>query len=520
MSRIRAALLFTALYAPLAHAGDFLDARFSFNLTDENLLVKPGQTVPSIPGVRFGAPIPRWGLFFYENYDSRLSGFENFTNMVLYKDLMFGQEEIEGALVLRFSSVSDVLSGIYDGGSYIKWTHWMDAARGSNTNISVTAFPFSSDLFRLGYSYKISWAGSPLFFKPNPDNPYAQLSGSNTNAVPGLRVQFGSERVYAFAGAKTSLLLNQADNQQEPIYGFLAGAGVDITSFLRVEANGGYFYRGTNPIQAVLGAPVVTYGASAQVMLHSGVPVGRSADFPLYRNDPAASFARSTRPEEYPGGLSWLVSAEATATSTTLQDPDPTRSMSTTRQTGLAGDLNARIKWNHMRLRADLSYMDTAYLLLNVPSFVPFQALSPNLSTTTPQFFGSAGIDYFFENQRLTLGVTAGVQLPATFQGNLPASFANDLPPDALPLSTTVVVRQDGIYDVLPAGYSALPIYGGKVTAMLSFLYFNIVLDVLTGYDNNVTHLARINNDPQQVATRVFNNPWQLGFNLALQARL
>src|SRR5262249_8759953 len=139
MSRFRAALLLTALYAPLAHAGDFLDARFSFNLTDENLLVKPGQTVPSIPGLRFGAPIPRWGLFFYENYDTRLSGFENFTNLVLYKDMLFGQEEFEGALVLRFSSLSDILSGIYDGGSYIKWTHWMDPARQSNTNVSVTA---------------------------------------------------------------------------------------------------------------------------------------------------------------------------------------------------------------------------------------------------------------------------------------------------------------------------------------------------------------------------------------------
>ena len=70
-------------------------------------------------------------------------------------------------------------------------------------------------------------------------------------------MQFGSEKVYAFVGAKTSLLLNQADNQQEPIYGFLAGAGFDFTQFFRLEANGGYFYRGANPIQAVLGRPVV-----------------------------------------------------------------------------------------------------------------------------------------------------------------------------------------------------------------------------------------------------------------------
>jgi hypothetical protein len=518
MSRIRTALLLTALWAPLAHAGDFIDVRLSMNLVDENLLVKPGETVPSIPGLRFGAPIPRWSMFFYENYDSRFANWDTFSNLVIYKDLLFGQEEFDGALVLRFASISDSSIPLYDGGSYVKWTHWLDPNRESKANFAVTAFPFSSDLFRLGYSYKISWAGSQLFFKPNPDNP-SGLSGSNPNPVPALRLQFGTEKFYVFAGAKSSLLLNQADNQQEPIYGFLGGLGYDITSFLRVEANGGYFYRGTNPIQAVLGTPVATYGASAQVMLHSGVPVGRSGEFALYKNDPS-NIGRIWRPDEYPGGLSWAVSAEATYTQSTLQDPDPTRAQSTTRQTGMAGDLNARVKWNHVRLRADLTYQDVPYLLVNVPSFVPFQALSPNLSTTTPQIFGAVGADYFFENQRFTLGFTAGVELPATFQGKLPASFSNDLPTDALPLSTTVIVRQDGIYDVLPAGYQALPVFGGKVTASLGFLYFNIVLDLIGGYDNNITHLARINNDPQQVSTRIFNNPWQLGFNLALQLRL
>jgi hypothetical protein len=516
MPRIRAFLLLTALYAPLAHAGDFLDFRLSFNATDENLLVKPGETSPSIPGFRFGAPITRWGLFFFDNYDVRYNPYDSLTNLVMYKAASFGQEEFEGALVLRFAPTSDVLSGIYDGGSYVKWTHWIDPSRESKANISFTAFPFSSDMFRLGYSYKLSWGGSPLMFKPNPDNP---LSGANTSPVPGAKLQFASEKAYAFIGAKTSLLLNQADNQQEPIYGLLAGGGYDVTSFLRVEANGGYFYRGVNPIQAVLGAPVITYGLSAQAMLHSGTPVLRGSDFPIYKND-NSGVRRLFRPEEYPGGLSWLVSLEGTVTQTTLQDPDPTKSQSTTRQTASAADLNARIKYNHWRLKADLVYQDLGYLLLNVPSFVPFQALSSTLSTTSPQFWGAVGADYFFEPQRFTFGATLGLELPATFKGNLPPSFANDLPTDALPASTTVVVRQDGIYDVLPANATAQPIYAAKVSASYNFLYFYVLLDGLIAYDTNVTHLARINNDPQQVATRVFNNPWQLGFNLAFQVRL
>ncbi len=282
-------------------------------------------------------------------------------------------------------------------------------------------------------------------------------------------------------GGKTSLLLNQQDNEQEVIYGVLGGAGVDVTQWLRLEANGGYFYRGVNPITAVLGTPVVTYGVSGQAAIHSGVPVGRSGDFPLYRNDPS-SLARLVRPEEYPGGLSWLVSLEGTFTQTTLQDPDPAKADATTRQSAVAADLNVRGQVEQLphprrsRLRRHLPY-----LLINVPSFVPFQALSPDLSTTTPQMFAAAGVDYFFEKQRLTLGVTLGIENPATFTGKLPGSFVNGLPSDALPLSSTVVVRSDGLFDILKAGDGAQPIFAAKVNATLGFTYFNIVLDLLAG---------------------------------------
>jgi hypothetical protein len=357
-----------------------------------------------------------------------------------------------------------------------------------------------------------------MFFKPNPDNPLGLQGSLNTNAVPGARLQFSGEKAYAFIGAKTSVMLNVADNQQEPIYGFLLGGGYDVTSFLRLEANGGYFYRGTNPNQSVLGRPVVTAGASGQVVVHRGTPVGRSGDFPLYRNDPSGVF-RWLPLEEYPGGLSWLVSAEATVTQTTLEDLDQTAS--TTRQTGFSTDLNARIKWNHWRIRGDFLYQNLAQLLVNVPSFVPFQALSPTTGSVTPQIFLSAGADYFFETLRLTVGGSLGVQLPATYQGKLPANLVNGLPVDAQPVSATAIIRTDnGLFDLLPPGYQALPIYAAHLNGTLTFAYFNLLADVLLAHDDNLTHLQRINNDPQQIPTRVFINPWQLGFNVALQFRI
>ena len=49
-------MLASLLAAHSAQAGDYVDTRLNFTLTDENLLVKPGETTPSVPGVRIGPP--------------------------------------------------------------------------------------------------------------------------------------------------------------------------------------------------------------------------------------------------------------------------------------------------------------------------------------------------------------------------------------------------------------------------------------------------------------------------------
>ena len=54
-----------------------MDTRLSFTLTNENVLVKPGETIPSVPGWRFGTPrqAPNsLGVLFFDNYDTRYSG--------------------------------------------------------------------------------------------------------------------------------------------------------------------------------------------------------------------------------------------------------------------------------------------------------------------------------------------------------------------------------------------------------------------------------------------------------------
>src|SRR5579871_4250991 len=91
----------------VARAGDFVDTRLNFTLTDENLLVKPGETNPSVPSIHIGQP-SSLGLLFFDNYDTRYTGYENLTHLVLYKKVSGVRFEAEGALVLRFLEFTDV----------------------------------------------------------------------------------------------------------------------------------------------------------------------------------------------------------------------------------------------------------------------------------------------------------------------------------------------------------------------------------------------------------------------------
>jgi len=319
-------MLVSLLTASSAHAGDYVDTRLNFTLTDENVLVKPGETNPSVPGVHIGQP-SSLGLMFFDNYDTRYTGYENLTHLVIYKSLgdkegAHGRFSGEAAFVLRLLQFTDVNLSSIDDGSYISVKYWFDRTHTRKTNLALTAFPLNADRMRLGYSYRISWGGSPIFFKFNPDLPVgAAPFVTNTNPAPGAKLQLSDERYYAYVGFKTSLLLdrNPDVNQQVAVYGLLLGAGYDvIKNHLRVEANGGYFDRGTNPLffgtsvgpmgMHFTSFPVASYGGTLQVSVFNGITPTQSVDFALYQNDPMISANRYFSRPIYRPGFNWLAS--------------------------------------------------------------------------------------------------------------------------------------------------------------------------------------------------------------------
>jgi len=523
-------MVISVLSAGVARAGDYVDTRLNFTLTDENLLVKPGETNPSVPGVHIGQP-SSLGLMFFDNYDTRYTGYENLTHLVIYKQMGTARVTAEAAFVLRLLQFTDVNLSSIDDGSYISVKYWFDRTHTRKTNLALTAFPLNADRMRLGYSYRISWGGSPIFFKFNPDLPVgAAPFVTNTQPAPGAKLQLSDERYYAYVGFKTSLLLdrNPEVNQQVAVYGLLLGAGFDpIKNHLRIEANGGYFDRGTNPLffgtavgpmgMHFTSFPVASFGGTLQVSVFNGITPTQSVDFALYQNDPMISANRYFTRPIYRPGFNWLASLEFTLVGNTLQDVD--RPNSTKIQAAYAGDINLRAQFGHLRLKADVETRSLSYILINQPSLVPYQDF-PNGSDYNPEIFGSVGGDYNFERFGLTTGFTVGIERPANFTPPPGATLMGPITGNTggtLNTQSTIVIRNEGDLSILPPGKREFPIAALKMEAREDFLeWFAAILQIYYQYDANQTILTKAFDG---TSIRTFSQANQLGFNLTLQAR-
>ncbi|MGE0547734.1 MAG: hypothetical protein AB7O24_14895 [Kofleriaceae bacterium] len=491
----------TAGTSEISGQSGFMDTRIAFTVTNENMLAKPGETIPSVPGWRFGTP-NSLGVLFFDNYDTRYSGFETLSHAIGYRSFSSGHLQAEGALVVRINELSENVISLSDAGTYLTLTNWRDPTHKDPTRISLTAFPVSSDRFRLGYSYRLSWGGSPEYKRAR-------------SSTPGVKLQFDGERTYAFIGAKSAVVVDPNDGEQKASLAVLAGGGFDPHEMVRVEVNGGYFDRGYNELQDVKQEKVQLFGGSAQVSVHKGMPLRSSVDYRLYKFN-GEQVSQLFSPEKYPGGLSWMAQAEFTMLGQTLKDADKTGS--TKVQIGKAGDLNVRVKLDRYRLRMDLSYRDLAFILHSQPSLPPYSDF-PDAYQLSPNLFGAVGIDRNWAD-RLTLGLIVGVEKPATLTSpkGIPGGAT-----DAMGRSTAVIRNNniDTLITILPAGEKAVPQFAVKTTAKVDFArMFSAVLELFYSYDGNQTRYERTCTDVETCPFEyVFGEFNQLGLNATLQAR-
>jgi hypothetical protein len=477
------------------------DTRIAFTLANENVLVEPGETIPSVPGWRFGVP-NSLGVLFFDNYDTRYSGFETLSHLVMHRSYNKGHFQADGSLVLRVNELSEKNIELSDAGTYITLTNWKDPTHKDPTRISLTVFPVSSDRMRLGYSYRLSWGGSPEYRRAR-------------SATPGLKFQYDTKKMYAFIGAKSAVLLDRRTAEEQAALAVLAGAGIDPTEMVRIEVNGGYFDRGYNELVDVNDQKVQLFGASAQLAIHKGMPVQSSVDYKLYKNN-NERVSGLFNPVKYPGGLSWLVMIEGTAMGQTLKHPEMTGT--TVVQKGYAGDVNVRVMIDRLRLRFDASYRTLAYILHSQPS-LPTYSDFPADYRTSPDLFAAVGVDRNF-NDFLTVGAIFGVDKPATLTSTkgVPGGMTG------VTGESTAVIRNnniDTLITILPVGEEAVPQYATKGFIKLDFgRIYTALLEVFYSYDANTTRYQRVDpGNPESPFEFQFGEFNQLGINATLQAR-
>jgi hypothetical protein len=508
-----------------AMAGDFMDTRITFGMADNNLLLGPGQSNPNSPSPNF---LPgQQNTLFFDNYNTRFSGFETLSHAVLYKEMpsFFKGLTTAAALVVRLqyreNNSRTAEFQLRDSGSYIFMEYDLGGSKTLKRNISFTAFPLSSDRFRMGYSFRISWGGDRTFPRRTVISP-----------VPGGKLQLTYDfnkdtRFFIFAGAKTSLLQKRITPElieEETAAGVLSGLGLRIGGF-QIEGGAAFFDKGTFSNPGVRGEPVQFYGFTGQMSYSYGIPIGVSIDFQLYRNDPNTPF-RFFRPETYtPGKFSFAISSEFSYVVNMLQDADTLTGIIPA--PGMAGDLNFRMKYGYFRMHADIVFRDLGFILQEVPGFVPFQSFTADQikQSISPEFFIAVGADYYIKDARLTVGLKAGVLFPAYFKGFLPPEVTGNNAPNSLETDQIVVIRNEGDFTLLPPKDSAgnavtvLPVISAKLNFKWQLSPFLAAVgELLFSLDNNQTRLQRSVEDGT-VEERVFIDPIILGFNLMLQAR-
>lgn len=500
-----------------------MDTRLSWTFGNDDVLHPTGQVLPISPNFSV-ANRPGYRLFF-DALDSRFSGRENLTHLGLYKKMpgFIKRLDTEAALNLRFNltelgtNTNNLNKALYDAGSFIRIFYHTGDDSQSKTGLGLTLWPIDTDRFRLGYLYAISWGGTGTGGNVT-ESIFPRIKGS----APGGKLQYDGDGWHLYAGFKTASIeetskvpapgtntIQQTKNDQTNV-GVLAGGAADFNDSFHVDLGGGYFQQGKFNLPDVLGKPVYTGGFSARAVLHhKDMPTPQSLDFLLYKNDPDKPHLFFAPVVYTPGKTTWLVSAEYTQLFQNLKDFNTVGA--TKLQQGHAGAVQAQIQSSFFRASLTGLFRDLPYVERNQPGFIAFETL-PADTKTTPEVFFATHLDYFFESPRLTPGLDAGVQFPATFTSSSVGTASG-------PIDRTVVVRRQGDFGLLPVGLGAVPIL--QLRASLRWDLSRILQAVVWiqyKRDNNTTFSET---DPSTGTSglRAFVNPDFLGLGTSVQAR-
>jgi hypothetical protein len=495
---------------------DFVDSSLTFVLSNKNIFAGPGERLTPTSGYRIGVD-PNFRLFL-ENINTRFTGYETLSHLVLYKKLPGFWENWETEAALAALVLANTDNGTFsftDSGTYLRIIRKLGSGPEQKVgSVDLTAWPVSADRFRLGYTYIISWGGTAIF----PGK--LQTSSITEGAVPGIRARWRSPggNDYAFLGFKSALLLEQRPGvtagEQVPNYAVLAGAGTTVGDYLGLEMNGGFFQKGLQVRPGLETDHINAYGVAGRITFFQGINNREINDYRLYRNDPTDPVDYYVY-HDYVPGFGFNIAFEGDLLFQNLEDPD--RFGSEKLVSAQAAGIVAQMKSDQLYLTAYGFYQSIDFILFNVPGFVPFQAI-PSGATTHPEFFFAAEAAYDMPELRLRPSLSAGIKIPATYKGVVQPDLGG-VQGGAIPGEVrTQVILNDTTRVVLPAGTGATPVFGAvlKVPFALS-RSMTIALEARLQLDDNQPRLAK-DSDLNQ-ATYFFDSPTQISLAAVLQSR-
>lgn len=524
---LMAGLLAFATIAPAtAVAGDFIDTRLSFVMSDDNLLSDPGESLINSPEFDMGA---RNGIRYpFESLNSQDEGDETMTHLVMYKEMPGFVKNLttDAAFVARLAVLTQPENGfstsdikIRDAGSYLrarysftdvtvdeKTGHTLDSDR----QLELTFFPTNADRFRAGYTYDLSWGGNKIF-----------TSQKSQFATPGFRLRFDWDGFYALAGAKSTrqIILTKDNNdvanrELGAFWGGIFGLGY-VANMWGVEVNGGIFDSGINPKQGVQGEEVVSGGLSARVSAFSeGFAPEASIDYRLYRNNDD-SFEASNfflrKPKNYED-FTWRVSVEGNWLTQTLGNFDVLGE--TKRVNAFAAAVRADFYIGKLAINIDLVYRDLYFILFNVPSLDPFYAL-PKDSESKPEILFAVKGEYWIEEANLLPSLQFGIQKPASYRGRVSETLNSS---GLTGGKQTVAIMDSSTIIAFPNGNEPKEIYSIKFQLRWDLSdMMSLIAQLNYNYDRN--QLGRKKDAVDFTAEYYMRDPHVLGLGIFAQAR-
>ena len=419
MKKILILTLVSLMLSATLMAGDYVDTQITFTYGDDNLF----ETSRRSPIAGFGE---RDDEMFNENLNTYKTGDETETMLVVYRKFQgyLPLLTVETAFVMQLKIFANetgrVGSKVWEDGSYIRVNYGTNSSK-----VVLTAFPYDSDRFLLGWTYDLSWGGKSFW-------PKSKINKSTP--VPGLKLEWLKDKeMGVFLGFKTrntNIELKEEDKDGNLItndtiattWAIMGGGFIDINKQVRFDLHLGSFYKGTNQLQGstkaaednVFAKPIMANGAAFRLSFRDNFDMAVSRVMKVYRNDRRDDITIdkevTTKQKE---NFGYIASFEGVYLTEPLRDADKVNSLKNFN--AWAFDFKTKVYMGSTKLNFDVIMRNVQFLLFNVPGLTAYESITEHSEIKNELMISLGGETEIADH--LTLGFLLGYKKPAAYKG-------------------------------------------------------------------------------------------------------